>query len=261
MKRIITLFSVLTIWTLTGCNETADPQQPTPAKLIRIDFESGHETSSIHFEYENDLLVKKTDGGTVYRYSYENGALRTVHLNLTEADIVIRSEYRLEGDKLVIDQYANVNNYLGNFIDTDGLMLQGTTKRYLTGSNEIREDGYSYYQGTQRLVGYSIHTIENGNVHKSESVQITGGNYQTHEWSFLEEVKNPEHFTAYGNGEFVDINANIIKAYKPHGGDFDGADRISYELNEQGYPTVIRSEYVNPSSGDVDVATAKYIYE
>ncbi|GAB5524120.1 MAG: hypothetical protein Roseis2KO_19920 [Roseivirga sp.] len=254
MKKLIMLMSVVVFMAFSGCNETVGPSGPIESKLLRIDYDNGGTVVSKRFEYQNDLLVKSEyDGVEVHEFAYVSGVLKTTNLNMPANNIQTRSEYSLNGDTLVVHHYSSVNHNLGNFIDTDGLMLQQRNERYWISATELREDMYFYEQGNATLTQYVIHTSQNGNVIKTRTEHLASGNSQESDVvTFFADAKNPEHFQPFGQKEFLLTNANIGK---------NASTQLTYNLNSNGYPTMVRSEYVNPATGQTQVDVSTYFYQ
>lgn len=256
MKKITISILAMAILAMTSCEESATPDTTVELpRLIRMDNTDGNSnTISTAYEYQGNLLTKKTAGPFETIYAYSNQTLISEEF-YAGGQLMFKKEYAKESeDKLVQTIYTSNGGSLSLSQEWESLRLSDT---------EIRLNSYNYSSGTKVLNHYRIMTVADGNLLREESFNVDGTSQNiVATWQYHEGI-NPLKYVLGEvdfNIHFFNYSKNLVSASSmSFGGNL--AEQTSYviELNESGLPEKVVTTFTR--NGIVITNTYEYFYQ
>lgn len=256
MKKAIISTLVLAILAITSCEENTAPDTTIELPvLVRIDNTDGNSnTLSTHYEYQGDLLVKKTVGLFEDRYFY-SGKILVSQESYAAGQLMFKKEYTKDGEnKLVQAVYRSDGGVLSLTQEWESVLISDT---------EIRLNSYDYLSDQKVLNHYRMMTMADGNLLREESFNADGTSQNTViTWQYHEGI-NP---LKYVLGE-IDFNIHFFNYSKnlassssiSLGGNVAEGTTNTIQLNEFGLPEEMTTTLSR--NGTVITNTYEYFYQ
>ncbi|MCE7996652.1 MAG: hypothetical protein HEP71_32100 [Roseivirga sp.] len=256
MKKTSISTLILVLLAVLSCEENAtpDPTIELP-KLTRMDNTDGSSnTISTYYEYQGNLLTKKTAGPFETVYTYEGQTLVSEE-SYAAGQLMFKKEYTKESeDKLVQTMYRPDGGNLALSQEWESLQLSET---------EIRLNAYNYSSGQKVLNHYRIMTVADGNLLREESFNADGTSqnivvtYQYHEGvNPLKFVLGEVDF----NIHFFNYSKNLVSASSLSlSGNLSEETSYTIELNEFQLPEKMTTTLTR--NGMAITNTYLYYYE
>lgn len=256
MKKITISTLVLVILAMMSCEESNVPDTAIELpRLIRMDNTDGNSnTLSTYYEYEGDLLIKKTAGSFEDRYSY-NGQTLVSEESYAAGQLMFKKEYtKASEDKLVQAVYRS---------DGGSLSLSQEWESVRISDTEIRLNSYNYSSGQKVLHHYRMMTVADGNLLREESFNADGtSQHIVVTWQYHEGI-NP---LKYVLGEvdfdihFFNYSKNLVSSSSISlSGDLAEETTHTIQLNAVGLPEEMTT--VLSRNSTVITNTYRYFYE